>query len=327
MKAATWIVFLWAASALAQVSGFRPLSQSEVSKLLTKAKGGNRQSQLRLGMAYEYGLGVQSDPKTAEYWLKTAAGFGDPEAQTQLGLLYLQPEFADSRQALRWFMRAAAAGSARAEHNIGLMYTLGMGVPVDRNEAIRWYRRAVQHGLAPSRTNLGVLLVESSDKAAQAEGFQGLSNAARNGDSDAENALAYCYQQGKGTTPDLAKAMDLYGRAAAHGNLTAMKNLAAMYQNGLGVPKNPAEAFRWYEEACNAGEWRACGSVANAYLLGNGTTRNQAKAYQFALMAGVEHSYIQELEKQLSEAERNSAADEAERWKQVHAVRLSALPH
>jgi TPR repeat protein len=328
MKAATGIVFLWAASALAQVSGFRPLSQPEVPKLLTKARGGNTQSQLRLGIAYQYGLGVVPDPRTAEYWLKTAAGFGDAEAQTQLGLLYLQPEFAASRaQALRWFMRAAAGGSSRAEHNIGLMYTLGIGAPVDRVEAVRWYRRAVRHGTGASRTNLGVVLVESSDPASRAEGFEILSRAASSGDVDAENALATCYQYGHGTKTDFAKAIDLYRHAAARGSLFAMKNLAAMYQNGIGVPKNPGEAFRLYQEACNAGEWRACGSVADAYLLGDGVARDQAKAYQFALMGGLEPRYIQELEKQLSESEKNRAADETERWKRVHAFRLSASPH
>ena len=102
------MVVMWAMTTMAQVSSFRPLSQPEVSRLLTKAKSGNTDSQLKLGMAFQYGMGVDADPKSAEYWLKIAAGYGDPEAETQLGLLYLQPEFASSRdQALRWFMRAA----------------------------------------------------------------------------------------------------------------------------------------------------------------------------------------------------------------------------
>jgi hypothetical protein len=328
MKGAIWIVFLWATVSLAQVSGFRSLSQPEISKLLSKARNGNTESQLRLGMAYEYGLGVEADAKTAEYWLKTAAGFGDSEAQTQLGLLYLQPQFANSHaQAVPWFMRASAGGSARAAHNLGLMYTLGLGVPMDREQAIRWYRRAAQHGLSQSRANLGVLLVESENPADQAEGFHILERAAKSGDADAENSLAYCYRYGVGTKPDIVKAVNLYSRSSAHGNLVARKNLGDLYKTGSGVPQNSSEAFRHYEDACNAGEWRACVPVANAYLFGEGIARNEFKAYQFALMGGVVGEPLQVLGKHLSESDKNVAAEEAERWKQTHAVLLSALPH
>jgi uncharacterized protein len=328
MKRVICILLMGATSALAQVSGFAPLSQPEVSRLVSKAKDGHTESQLRLGMAYEYGLGVNVDLQTAEYWLKTAAGFGDAEAQTQLGLLYLQPQFTQSRaQALRWFQLASANGSGRAEHNLGLMYTLGIGVAVNRDEAIRWFRRASSHGLGASKANLGVLLVTRPDPGDQAEGFSIVSAAAKHGDTDAENALGYCYQYGAGTHVDLRKAVEWYKRAAAHGNLMAMKNISDMYRVGVGVPRDPVEAFHWSDEACTSGEWRACISVANAYLHGEGTSPNDEKAYQFALMAGVEHRDLEQLESRLPEEARAQAAREAEHWKQAHAVRLSALPH
>jgi TPR repeat protein len=321
------VLWFWAATALAQVSSFRTLSQPEVSQLVTKAREGNRESQLRLGTAYQYGLGVDRDGKTAEYWLKIAAGFGDPEAQTQLGLLYLQPGFESSKaQALRWFMRAAASGFPRAEHNLGLMYTLGMGVPADRDQAIHWFRRASQHGLAASKANLGVLLVNSPNRADQEEGFKIVSATAKDGNSDAENALAYCYQFGAGTHLDMPKAVEFYQRASAHGNLLAMTNLGDMYRTGVGVEQNYKEAFRWYSQACNGGERRSCIAVANAYLHAQGVPRNEVSAYQFAMMAGADTNQIAALEKTLPAGARDRAAEEAERWKQAHAVQLSASP-
>jgi TPR repeat protein len=328
MNRLTWIIVMWAMTAVAQVSSFRPLSKPEVSRLLTRARSGNADSQLKLGMAFQYGMGVEADAKTAEYWLKIAAGFGDPEAQTQLGLLYLQPGFEASReQSLRWFMRAASGGSARAEHNLGLMYTLGIGVNKDREQAIHWYRRAAQHGLGASRANLGVLLVNSIDSEKQVEGFRMVTEAANDGNADAENALGYCYQFGAGTKVDLAKSVEWYKRAAAHGNLLAMHNLGDMYRTGVGVDRNLAEALRWYSHGCDSGERSSCVSMANAFLHGEGTARNDVAAYEFALRAGVRAEEIEALEKQLPEEARNRAAEEAERWKQAHAMQLSASPH
>ena len=327
MNRKIWIVLLWAMSGVAQVSGFRPLSQPEFSSLLSKAKTGNTESQLRLGAAYQYGLGVEADPKTAEFWLKTAAGYGDPGAETQLGLLYLQPGFESSRaQAQRWFMRAAGSGFAQAEHNLGLMYTLGLGVTPDREQAIHWYRRAAQHGLSVSRANLGVLLVNSTNPKEQAEGFALVAAAAKSGDADAENALGYCYQFGAGTQVDLVKAAEWYKRAAAKGQVLSLYNLGNMYRQGSGVEQDLATAFRLLSQACDAGEFNGCVLVSKAYMSGEGVAQNTTSAYQYALMARADAKTLAVLGQSLQEADRSKAAAEAERWKQAHAVQLSASP-
>ncbi len=323
-----WIIFfLWATSSVAQVNSFRPLSQPEVSKLLTKAREGNTESQLRLGTAYQYGLGVDVDGKTAEYWLKIAAGYGDPVAQTQLGLLYLQPGFEKSKdQAARWFMRAAGNGYAMAEHNLGLLYLRGLTVAADRDQAIHWFRRGAKHGLAGSKANLGVLLVNSLNADERKEGFALVSETAKDGNPDAENALAYCYQFGAGTNVNMPKAVEMYKRAAEHGSLMAMSNLGEMYRSGVGVQQDFAQALRWYAKSCDAGERNACVALANAYLHGQGVTRSEAIAYRYAMMAGADASAIAALEKVLPMEARDRAAQEAERWKQAHAVQLSASP-
>ncbi len=309
------------------MSGFRPLSKPEVSKLLSKAREGNTDSQVRLGTAYEYGLGVEQDSRTAEYWLKTAAGFGDPEGQTQLGLLYLQPGFEPEReQAVRWFMRAAASGYANAEHDLGLVYLMGLGVGADREQAIHWFRRGAEHGSRGARANLGILLVNSSNPAEQREGFDLLRSAAKDSDPDAENALAYCYQFGAGTSVDVQKAIEWYKRAAAHGNLNAKANLGSLYISGTGHKKDAGEALRMFSEACDGGNRRACVALANAYWNGDGVNRDAQKAYRFALMADADQNTIKTLENGLSSESRDRAAEEAKRWKQAHAVQLSTSP-
>jgi TPR repeat protein len=328
MVRALWIALLFCAvSATAQVSGFRPLSRPEMSRLLTKAREGNIESQFRLGTAYQYGLGVQADGNSAEFWLKTAAGFGNPEAQTQLGVLYLQPEFASSReQAEKWFLRAASGGSVVAEYNLGLMYTFGIAVKANLEQGMSWFRRAGDHGSLPAMANLGYLLTLSPDVSRREEGFRIISAAAHRKSPDAENALGYCYQFGAGTQMDMAEAVKWYKSAAEHGNILAMKNLSEMYRAGKGTNQDLAEAHRWSKLSCEGGNQAACELLVNAYLHGQGVKADYEKAYQFALMAGVEEKKAREIEQQLGPEARSKAAEEAGRWKQAHAIELSALP-
>jgi TPR repeat protein len=93
------------------------------------------------------------------------------------------------------------------------------------------------------------------------------------------------------------------------------------------VKQDFKQAFRLHLEACDSGDQKACVAVSNAYLNGEGTGRNYIAAYRFALMAGADAKTIAVLEQPLAEADRNRAAEEAEQWKQVHAVQLSAAPH
>ena len=74
------------------------------------------------------------------------ANTGDPEAQSDLGLLYLEGQgiTQDDPEAVRWFRLAAEQGHAVAQSNLGMMYAGGRAVIQDPVEAVRWYRLAAE---------------------------------------------------------------------------------------------------------------------------------------------------------------------------------------
>jgi len=75
----------------------------------------------------------------AKEW-RPLAEQGDPEAQFNLGLLYLDghgvPQ--SSAEAANWFRRAAEQDYAAAQHNLGAMYGSGQGVKRDYVQAYKW---------------------------------------------------------------------------------------------------------------------------------------------------------------------------------------------
>ena len=72
--------------------------------------------------------------------IKMAAEAGEPVAQCNLGLLYLNgfevPQ--DDKKAAIWFRAAAEQGNAYAQRCLSLAYLTGRGVPKDEIESYAW---------------------------------------------------------------------------------------------------------------------------------------------------------------------------------------------
>ena len=86
-------------------------------------------------------FGQDPDPITE---LRRQAEQGDPEAQYNLGDMYINGEGVpeDQAEAAHWFRLAAEQGHAEAQFDLGVMYSQGRGVPQDVVEAVRWLRLA-----------------------------------------------------------------------------------------------------------------------------------------------------------------------------------------
>jgi TPR repeat protein len=304
------------------------IGPAEFSHLVSRAREGKSESQIQLGVAYQYGIGTQTDLQSAEYWLKSAARYGDPHAQTQLGLLYLQPQFRDAHaeQAMQWFLRAAAIQFAPAEHNLGMIYLHGIGTPQNDEQALHWFRKAARHGSLQSEVYVGTILLKSSDPAKQTEGFAAIQHAADHGNAKAMNVLGYSYHYGNGATLDLGQARKWYQAAADAGDADGMHNLSVLYFTGQGVPKDRTRAFELNQKACDRGDRQSCATVASAYVLGEGIPRNYPLAYQFALTAGLDDKFLAFAGAGLPREVKVQAALEAERWQHEHAFQLSVLP-
>jgi hypothetical protein len=89
------------------------------------------------------------------------AGFGNPEAQSRLGVWHAggqQGLARDSAQAAKWFRSAAEQGFAEGQFNLAVLLTNGDGVARDLAAAAAWCRRAAEQGHAEAQFMLGIKL-------------------------------------------------------------------------------------------------------------------------------------------------------------------------
>jgi len=105
-------------------------ADAQLAALNKKALAGDTWAQLQLGIAFEFGQGVEKNLEQAMRWYHIAADRGNPVAQTNLGYLYEIGSNgpANPEEAAKWYLRAAVSGFTRAQFNLGTLYLRGAGV-------------------------------------------------------------------------------------------------------------------------------------------------------------------------------------------------------
>lgn len=189
--------------------------------------------------------------------LTKAAENGYPEAQNELGYLYLGESHGkkirkDIPKALELFQKAVEQQVPEAYVNLGVLYQEGLGVHRDYqkatllfNQAIDLFQEKANQGDAESCLNLGVL-----------------------------------YFEGSGIPQDLPRAFELFQEAATQNHPGAQFFLGVMYENGQGVPKDIQKAFEFYKKAADQELPYAQQNLASFYFLGQGVSQDKQKAME-----------------------------------------------
>jgi TPR repeat protein len=167
---------------------------------------------------------LSAGPAQIAPWLKSAALYGNVQAQVALGQMLLDGAGVaeDPKAALAWFIRAAQAGCPEGMNMAGRCLENGWGTPVDLTAAAQWYRQAAAKGYDWGEYNYANMLFD-----------------------------------GRGSPRNLAGAVEGYRRAAARGHARAMNLLARCLEEGWGVDRDPAAARGWYRRSAEAGYFRA----------------------------------------------------------------------
>ncbi|QJQ06359.1 sel1 repeat family protein [Undibacterium piscinae] len=100
---------------------------------------------------------------------KKAADKGNPEAQFNLGLMYLKGEGVeqDYPEAMALFRQSAEQGNARAQLNLARMYAKGHGVVASYAKALPWFKKSAEQGYADAQyTRSAVLTGTGAPRAA-----------------------------------------------------------------------------------------------------------------------------------------------------------------
>nr|WP_283091795.1 tetratricopeptide repeat protein [Gluconobacter sp. Dm-62] len=105
-------------------------------------------AQMKTGVAYYQGRGVERDVSKAETWLRKAAQAGEVEAIALVGDINLQgdgvaPNFLEAHS---WYRRAVEAGHVGAAVTLAQLFYNGMGCEADHAEAKRLLDFAADRG-------------------------------------------------------------------------------------------------------------------------------------------------------------------------------------
>src|ERR1700741_1549489 len=142
-------------------SSHSKMAPSDFKHLLTRANSGSTEAQFQLGLAYQYGRGVEQSAYEAARWYRMAANSGDCAAQNNLGFLYeTGPDgVRDLPEAAKWYLRAAVEGNPIAQFNLGHLY---LYAPLKKTpeEGLYWVRKAASTGYLPAYTFLGSLYAQ-----------------------------------------------------------------------------------------------------------------------------------------------------------------------
>ena len=254
---------------------------------------------IQVGTAY-YLDGPMQNQAEAIKWLILAAQRGDPQACSNVGLMYSNGEgiSKDPREAMKWFLRAAEHGDADCQAKVGHMSQIGEGVPQNYAEAVKWYRHAAEHGHAVAQNNLGVLYADGKgvpqDKIEAVKWYHMAANqghgtahdnllevlndarpAAERGDATAQCILGYMFHLGAGVPQDDGEALMMFRLAAEQNHSAAQYNMAWAYVKGREVPQNDAEALRWFRLAAKQGHVKAQRNMGFMYSYGRGGTLDE----------------------------------------------------
>ncbi|KAJ4974902.1 hypothetical protein NE237_008076 [Protea cynaroides] len=130
-------------------AGVRPNLQKALDSFLKGAARGSTLAMVDAGLLY-WEMG-HKDKGMALY--QKAAALGDPAAQCNLGISYLQAEPVNKKAAVKWLYEASIAGHIRAQYQLALCLHKGHGVECNLPEAARWYLRAAEGGYVRAMYN------------------------------------------------------------------------------------------------------------------------------------------------------------------------------
>lgn len=270
-----------------------------------QAASGDTNAALLLGLLYDRGIGINTNPAQAIEWYQHASD--NIASQFILGTYTIQGKGIEKNEqkGKEQLQRAVNERFSYADFNMAIV----------QHQSGQEFLPDLTHAYELGNSHAGLVLADyylagntDPEKMKQARTiYEGL---AEKGDREAQLKLAYMDEQGLGTTPDMAEAQRWYTAAAEQGNPLAQYLLGQFYQVGkkgepdyeqaklwyqkasatlpeayvaLGfidetVDDNYIQALKAYEQAAAQGSTTGVYNLALMYLYGKGTPVNYQKA-------------------------------------------------
>ena len=139
------------------------------------------------------------------------------------------------------------------------------------------------------------------------QSFYWVKQAAEQGYSKAQLAIAEMYMNGVVVPMNAKKAKVWYEKAAAQENLNGVNGLARQYRYGTGVRKDYEKAFQYYQQAALEGHTRSQVGLGLSYRDAKGVNKNMVKAYAWILIAAekIDKQQLQAIEERYKDEREN----------------------
>lgn len=147
--------------------------------------------------------------------------------------------------------------------------------------ALYEWRGDAEKGDARSQFAIGRLYeqgIGTSVNLANAQKWYGM--AADSGFADAQVRLGELYLTGK-LAGGMSDAAELFRQAAEQGNVHAQFQLGMLYLEGKGVDKDERKAAGWIEKAAQQGNVQAQNNIGNLYEKGRGVKQDETRAFEW----------------------------------------------
>jgi len=176
--------------------------------------------------------------------------------------------------------------------------------------ALEVCRVDAEQGDPKAQTALGMLLsgiTHGDFRKNYKQSFYWVEQAAEQGYSKAQLAIAEMYMNGVVVPMNAKKAKVWYEQAAAEDNLDGINGLARLYRYGTGVRKDYEQAFQYYQQAALEGHTRSQVGLGLSYRDAKGVKKNMVKAYAWLLIAAekIDKQRLQAIEKRYKDEREN----------------------
>ncbi|MSR14458.1 MAG: sel1 repeat family protein [Gammaproteobacteria bacterium] len=258
------------------------------------ADRGDPIAQNNLGVLYLQGKGIGQDYGYARQWFEQAAANGLPGAMHNLGIMHLRGYgmSKDPIAGARWLEQAATAGDREAQFFTGLLYYKGEGVGQNYAQAEVWFTRAADQGVVAAAFNLAVLLLEGQSGHRDEKLALSYLERFEQQDEQVANLLAQVYSQDRQHPLQAARGLELFKRLAEGGYPPAQFQLGMHYVFGPKATANPEEGRFWLQQAARLGSAEAQLNLGNLYLQGIGTSADPVAAYAWYSLAAANNDPV-----------------------------------
>ncbi|KAF9205093.1 hypothetical protein BGZ49_004452 [Haplosporangium sp. Z 27] len=202
-----------------------------------------------LAETYRRGVGgVKKNKNEARKWHLLLAEKGGRESHNILGVMCVGDK--NDSDAVKYYRNAAEQGDPVAQCNLGALYKFGHGVPKDLMEAIKWIKRSEEQNHPHAIASLGLIYFQSQR---YKEAYEYSCKAAQMRDPMALNILGVMHRNGNGMPIDDIAAINCFSEAAKRGNTIADESLAKIYSSGIGVERDPVLSMKHLKKAADNG--------------------------------------------------------------------------